>query len=139
MKNTNGRICTSCRTARRGMSRRRFLGSIATAAAFSIVPRHVLGGEGYVAPSEKTTLAGIGVGGQGIQDMVRFTEFPEIQITAVCDVHREGDRYMSWNWAQGKDTRLAGREPARREVEKRYAEQKDRGAYHRLPHVRRLP
>ncbi len=130
MKNANDRICTSCRTARRGMSRRRFFASIATAAAFSIVPRHILGGAGYVAPSEKTTLAGIGMGGQGIQDMARFTNYPEIQITAVCDVHREGDGYMSWNWSQGKDTQLAGREPARREVEKRYAEQKDRGAYH---------
>ncbi|MHB8901546.1 MAG: Gfo/Idh/MocA family protein [Thermoguttaceae bacterium] len=113
----------------RGFTRRRFLGGLAATAAFSIVPRHVLGGEGHIAPSEKTTLAGVGVGGQGIQDMLRFAEFPEIQITAVCDVEREGDRYMSWNWSQGKDTRLAGREPARRAIEEIYAQQKDRGSY----------
>ncbi len=111
------------------MSRRRFIGTVAAGAAFSIVPRYVLGGPGYIAPSEKTTFAGIGVGGQGIQNMIRFTDYPEIQITAVCDVHREGDRYMSWNWGQGKDTQLAGREPARREIEKRYAAQPDRGSY----------
>ncbi len=112
-----------------GISRRGFLGGVATAAAFSIVPRHVLGGEGHIPPSERTTLAGIGVGGQGIQNMLRFAEFPEIQIAAVCDVHREGDRYMSWNWSQGKDTRLAGREPARRAIEAKYAEQTGRGKY----------
>jgi hypothetical protein len=74
-------------------------------------------------------LAGIGVGGQGIQDMLRFADFPEIQIVAVCDVQRQGDRYMSWNWSQGKDTRLAGREPARRAIEAKYAKQKGRGKY----------
>ncbi len=100
-----------------------------SAAAFSVVPRHVLGGAGHVAPSEKTTLAGIGVGGQGIQNMLRFAKIPEVQIAAVCDVNREGDGYMSWNWSQGKDARLAGREPARRAIEQSYAEQKGTGKY----------
>ena len=112
-----------------GVSRRQFLAGLAATTAFSIVPRHVLGGEGNVAPSEKTTLAGIGVGGQGIQNMLRFAGFPEVQITAVCDVERECDRYMSWNWSQGKDTRLSGRDPARRAIEAAYAEQKGRGKY----------
>lgn len=129
MNNSSGSDRVNRSRTRSGTSRRRFLGNVAAVAAFSIVPRHVLGGEGHVAPSDKTTFAGIGVGGQGIQNMIRFTKYPEIQITAVCDVHREGDRYMSWNWSQGKDTQLAGREPARREIEKRYAEQHDRGTY----------
>jgi predicted dehydrogenase len=111
------------------LSRRRFLGGLATAAAFSVVPRHVLGGEGHVPPSEKTSLAGIGVGGQGMQNMIRFQKFPEIQISAVCDVNREGGGYLSWNWSQGKDLRLAGREPARRAIEERYAKQKGSGKY----------
>ena len=48
------------------VSRRKFLGRAATAAAaFTIVPRHILGGPGYKAPSEKLNIAGIGVGGIG--------------------------------------------------------------------------
>ena len=67
-------------SAQTGISRRSFLGGISAAAAFSIVPRHVLGGEGHVAPSDKTTLACIGVGGQGLQNVQTFLEFPEVQI-----------------------------------------------------------
>jgi predicted dehydrogenase len=109
-------------------SRRRFLKCVGAAAAFAIVPRSVLGGPGHVAPSEKTTLAGVGVGGQGIQNMLRFAAMPEVRVVAVCDVERECDRYMSWNWSQGKDTRLAGRAPARRAIDEHYAERR-RGSH----------
>ena len=105
------------------VSRRSFLGQAAAAAAFTIVPRHVLGGPGRVAPSDKTTLAGIGVGGQGSQNMLRFVQLPQVQVTAVCDVNREGGGYQSWNWVRGKDRRLAGREPARRAIDEYYAKQ----------------
>src|SRR5262249_12429829 len=45
----------------RGLSRRDFIRTGGAAAtAFTIVPRHVLGGTGYVAPSEKITLACVG-------------------------------------------------------------------------------
>ncbi len=50
----------------RKMSRRDFVVSTAAAAAaFTIVPRHVLGGPGYTPPSDKLNIAGIGVGGMG--------------------------------------------------------------------------
>ncbi len=50
----------------RKLSRRQFVTQAASAAAaFTIVPRHVLGGSGYVAPSEKLNIAVIGCGGQG--------------------------------------------------------------------------
>ena len=111
------------------VSRRKFLGGVCAATACVIVPRHVLGGEGHVPPSEKTTLVGVGLGGQGIQNMIRFQRFPEIQVVAVCDVNREGDGYLSWNWAQGKETQLAGREPARRAIDKFYAERTGTGTY----------
>ena len=46
------------------LGRRRFLKTaVATAAAFQIVPRHVLGGTGHVPPSEKMNIACVGVGG----------------------------------------------------------------------------
>ncbi|MCL4179925.1 MAG: Gfo/Idh/MocA family oxidoreductase [Verrucomicrobia bacterium] len=111
------------------LSRRRFLQSTATAAAFILVPRHVLGGAGQVAPSDKITLAGIGTGGQGMQNLAALQAFPEIQVVAVCDVHREGGRYLSWNWTEGREEKLCGREPARRAVEEHYAGQQRSGQY----------
>ena len=39
-----------------------------------ILPRHVLGGKQYVAPSDKLNIAGIGVGGQGGGDISQMTE-----------------------------------------------------------------
>ena len=49
-----------------GVSRRDFVPGAGTAlAAFTLFPRHVLGGAGYVAPSDKLNIAGVGVGGMG--------------------------------------------------------------------------
>lgn len=112
------------------ISRRRFLGQAAAGAAvFSIVPRHVLGGPGQVAPSQKTTLAAIGTGGQGMQDLDSFLEFAEVQVVAVCDVNREGGAYQSYNWNKGNERRSCGREPARRAVDGHYADQQRSGKY----------
>ena len=52
-------------------------------AAFTIVPRHVLGGPGYIAPSEKINVGCIGVGAQGTRVMMDFIKQPEVQIVAV--------------------------------------------------------
>jgi predicted dehydrogenase len=82
-----------------------------------------------VAPSGKITLGAIGTGGQGVQNLVALQQFPEVRVVAVCDVNREGGGYLSWNWTQGKETRVAGREPARRVVEEYYAQQKRAGTY----------
>ena len=44
-------------------ARRSFLkGTALTVAGFYIVPRHVLGGTGFVAPSDRLRVASIGVG-----------------------------------------------------------------------------
>ncbi|HOW65235.1 MAG TPA: Gfo/Idh/MocA family oxidoreductase [Candidatus Paceibacterota bacterium] len=112
-----------------GLSRRRFLGRTAAVAALTIVPRHVLGGAGQVAPSDKTTLACIGLGSQGTENLDAFLKFPEIQVVAVCDVNRESGGYLSWYWGQGKERRKAGREPARRTVDKHYGEHQRSGQY----------
>ncbi|WP_343700436.1 Gfo/Idh/MocA family oxidoreductase [Chitinophaga sp.] len=69
------------------ISRRSFLTTGATAAAgFMIVPRHVLGGKGYTAPSDKLRVAGIGVGGKGESDIREFAKGPA-DIVVLCDVH----------------------------------------------------
>jgi predicted dehydrogenase len=65
------------------LRRREFLGAAATAAAFTLVPRHVLGGPGQIPPSEKMHIAGIGVGGMGATNLRNLeTE----TIVALCDV-----------------------------------------------------
>jgi predicted dehydrogenase len=64
-------------------SRRTFLGSVAGAAAFTILPRHVLGGRGFIAPSDTLNIACIGVGGKGESD-VRGVSTENIY--ALCDV-----------------------------------------------------
>lgn len=68
-------------------TRRDFLrtGSI-TAAGFFIVPRHVLGGPGYIAPSDRLNIAGIGAGGKGASDLAEFAKSPKANIVAFCDV-----------------------------------------------------
>ena len=114
----------------RQISRRRFLRRSLIPAALSIVPRHVLGGPDHVPPSDKITLAGIGMGGQGLQNMLALLRFDETQVIAVCDVNRESRGYLSWNWNQGKEKRLGGREPARRAVNEHYARQNSSGIYH---------
>jgi len=50
------------------ISRREFLGAAAGVAAFTIVPRSVLGGAGNTPPSEKLNVACIGIGGMGASD-----------------------------------------------------------------------
>ena len=129
MENVNSRSEGDRGRSEDAVSRRRFLGGAVGATAFSIVPRHVLGGVDHVAPSEKTTLAAIGVGGQGLQDVMTFLEFPEIQVVSVCDALREGGDFQSWNWGSGKERRPAGREPARGAVDEHYAKETPSGTY----------
>ncbi|MFC1596517.1 Gfo/Idh/MocA family protein [Planctomycetota bacterium] len=63
--------------------RRDFVAAAASAAAFSIVPRHVLGGAKQTAPSEKLNIAGIGVGGMGKHNL---SQVETENIVALCDV-----------------------------------------------------
>ncbi len=66
------------------LSRRDFVGrTSALAAGAMIVPRHVLGGPGYQAPSDQLNIAIVGVGGQGTENA---QEFGTEHIAAICDV-----------------------------------------------------
>jgi len=122
------------------MNRRKFLGgAAASTAAFSIVPRHVLGGAGNVAPSEKITFAYIGCGTQGLREMAGMLPMPEVQIVAVCDPEKDGVNYVDWsrdglrqeiaraldkpNWRQGASI-PGGRDVAKEIVETYYAGQR---------------
>src|SRR3954464_10643096 len=70
-----------------GSSRRDFIKNTGMAAAgFFIVPRFVLGGKGYTAPSDRLTVAGIGVGGKGESDIANFFKSGKADIAFLCDV-----------------------------------------------------
>jgi hypothetical protein len=127
-------------------NRRQFLGGAAAAAAFSIVPRHVLGGPAYVPPSDKINLAYIGTGTQGLREMPPLLASPEIQITAVCDPNKNADGYRDWDrasllnslrrtahapdWRAGTDGTIpGGRDAAQSLVDAYYAAQRASGQY----------
>ena len=57
-----------------------------TAAGFIILPRHVLGGKGFIAPSDRLTIAGIGVGGKGESDIANFLKVAKQILLFLCDV-----------------------------------------------------
>lgn len=66
-------------------SRRSFLKTTAMAVtAFTIVPRRVLGGNGFLAPSDELTKAIIGVGGMGRGHI----SYPGSRLVAICDVDK---------------------------------------------------
>ncbi|HEX2630379.1 MAG TPA: gfo/Idh/MocA family oxidoreductase, partial [Chitinophagaceae bacterium] len=59
-------------------SRRRFIRNAGIAGAgFMIIPRHVLG-KGFIAPSDKLNIAGIGAGGKGGGDLLEFAKSPNV-------------------------------------------------------------
>jgi predicted dehydrogenase len=66
------------------LTRRNFLaGSAIAATGLLIVPRHVLGGQGHTAPSDRLNIAGVGVGGMGANNIRALASE---NIVALCDV-----------------------------------------------------
>ncbi len=107
------------------LTRRGFLKTTAVAVGTvgfpMVVPAAALGRDGKVAPSNRITMAFIGTGNQGTNDMRVFLGDERVQVVAVCDVNKEGPGY--WDGA------VAGREPAKLWVEQAYADQKASGTY----------
>jgi predicted dehydrogenase len=143
------------------VSRRKFLRHAGTAAiGFSIVPRGVLGGAGYVPPSDKVNIAFIGVGSQGLRVMLHFLKEPDVQGVAVCDAnkgsagHPQWDTHefcnsvrkllgvdSGWDWLSPDEpiqlthalrvtSGVAGREPCQKIVDAYYGTQQRSGEYH---------
>lgn len=80
------------------INRRKFVEVVASSAlAFTIVPRHVLGGKNFIAPSDKITLAHIGMGTEGLREMLPLLAMPGIQIVAVCDPNKDAIGYKDWS------------------------------------------
>jgi len=95
--------------------RRRFIARASAAAAVTLVPRHVLGGPGFVAPSDKVNVALIGAGGQGLHNARALFQEKDCQVIAIADPAEDWD--LSAFYYGGR----AGRGPVRAEIETTYA------------------
>jgi len=74
---------------RTGMTRKEFLGTgLTAAAAFTVIPAHVLAGNGKISPSNKLNIAAIGIGNQGWKEL-NNDALKEENIVALCDVNEE--------------------------------------------------
>jgi predicted dehydrogenase len=70
-------------------SRRAFLAATSGLGLnFLVVPRHVLGGTGFIAPSERINVAGIGAGGMGGGDIATVAKLGA-NVVALCDVDEQ--------------------------------------------------
>ncbi len=68
---------------KKALSRRNFIEKSSTSAFGALVlPRHILGGPGFTAPSDKLNIASIGSGGMGASNM---TQVLSENIVAICD------------------------------------------------------
>ena len=94
--------------------RRRFLATFSAAAAATIVPRHVLGGPGFVAPSDKVNVALVGAGGQGLHNVRALFQESDCQVIAIADPAEEWDLRAFYYGGR------AGRGPVRAEIEEHY-------------------
>lgn len=127
------------------MKRRDFLGYTGSAVAFSVIPRHVLGGTGYVAPSDKINLALIGAGMEQLGELLRLIPESRIQVVSVCDPNKNPIGYHQWSSNNGLKTGIrklidepnwggninvpAGRDSAQDFINKYYAKAKNQAKY----------
>ena len=78
------------KTGQSATSRRSFIKKGAIASSFFIVPRHVLGGGEFLAPSDQLNLAAIGAGGKGTSDIRNASVNNRERVVALCDVDFSG-------------------------------------------------
>ena len=71
-------------------SRRNFIKKGIAASSIFIVPRNVLGGPGYVSPSDQLNIAAIGSGGKGASDISNASVKGRERVVALCDVDFSG-------------------------------------------------
>ena len=79
------------------INRRKFVEVVTTSAlTFTIVPRHVLGRKKFIAPSDKITLGYIGIGTQGIRELLPLLPNTQFRVVAVCDPNKDAVGYKDW-------------------------------------------
>ncbi len=125
-----------------GVTRRELLQVLSSAAL--VLPAARFAGAA-VTPSDKLTVAMIGVGSQGMRVMLDLLRLAEVQVVAVCDVNRGSDGYEDWggnelrtkvrgvlgdaSWGERYAGPAAGREVAQDVVNRYYAKEKGRPGY----------
>ena len=74
-------------------NRRQFLkttaAAIGAAVAPNFIPAKALGKDGWVAPSERIVMGGIGLRGRGVHDLNWALREADVQFIAICDANRE--------------------------------------------------
>jgi predicted dehydrogenase len=101
------------------VSRRNFIKTSAfSAATFMIVPRHVLGGRGFIAPSDKVNIGIVGAGGKGKENTADFLKLNDVQVVAIADPA------IYWNLENFYYKTEAGRGPVKKMIEDHYKSQK---------------
>ncbi len=127
------------------IDRRTFLTGLSVASGLTIVPRRVLGGPGYVAPSDMVR-AGAGrlrhCSPSG-RSTPAFVKRPDVQFVAVVDPNRDSQNYVDWSefgnrnqirrfleepqWGASDKGIRGGREVAREIMETYYRKQQRPG------------
>jgi hypothetical protein len=126
------------------IDRRTFLTGLSAATGVTIVPRRVLGGRGFVAPSDMILLAQVGCGTQAQRQVnTGMVRRPDLQFVAVVDPNRDSQNYVDWSesgnrtqirrfleqpeWGAGDKGIRAGREVARAIMDTYYKKQERPG------------
>src|SRR3970282_869288 len=68
----------------------------AASAGGTLVAPHVLGGARFVAPSDRINVGYVGVGTQGIRQLMPALQREDLRVTAVCDPNRRSEDYVEW-------------------------------------------
>ncbi len=127
------------------LNRRQFLGTAAAVSTISVLPRRVLGGPGYVAPSDKINVALVGSGTQAMRQLMsNWLPREDLHLACVCDPNKDSDDYRDWSphglrdrvrefiknprWGSEKGIR-AGREAGKELIESYYANIRGMGDY----------
>ena len=109
------------------INRREFL---AAASAFTIVPRRVLGGRGFIPPSDMILMAQVGCGTQSQRQVsTGLLRRDDVQFVAFVDPNKDSQNYVDWEpfgnrtrirrfleepkWGEGDTAIRAGRDCAR--------------------------
>jgi len=128
------------------INRRDFLGSAAAGSlALTVVPRSIIGGPGYISPSDKLNIGYIGCGTQGLGEMASLITNPLLQIVSVCDPNKFTTDYVDWSvnrvrdslrkalddpkWGSGYKGIPGGRDIGQEFVQKYYAKAKNMASF----------
>ena len=118
------------------MDRRSFLGTSVATAAATLLPHSVLRGSRQMPLTETINVGYVGLGTQGIRQLIPALRHEQLRITAVCDPNRQSADYVEWfpnelrgkvraflgdpSWGSGPGSCPCGRETGRELVDRHY-------------------